>query len=84
MSVIIPGDWWRLAACQKAEPDLSFPISATGRAKADVARARAVCQHCRVRPKCLDYALTTRQADGIWGGLTEDERRPLFVPAAAG
>jgi WhiB family redox-sensing transcriptional regulator len=83
MSVITPGDWWGLAACQTAEPDLFFPISATGRAKIDVARAQAVCQHCQVRAKCLDYALATRQVDGIWGGLTEDERRPLFASAAA-
>jgi WhiB family transcriptional regulator, redox-sensing transcriptional regulator len=83
VSVIAPGDWWEFAACQTTDPDLFFPISATGRAKIDVARARAVCQHCQVRARCLDYALATRQVHGIWGGLTEDERRPLFTSAAA-
>jgi Transcription factor WhiB len=65
----IPGDWWVLAACQAAEPDLFFPISAEGRAENDVARTRAVCQRCRVRAKCLDYALATRQVHGIRGVL---------------
>jgi WhiB family redox-sensing transcriptional regulator len=75
-------DWWELAACQAVDPDLFFPISDKGRAEADVARARAVCQRCQIRAKCLDYAVTTRQADGIWGGLTEIERQPLFASGA--
>ena len=79
-----PGDWWVLAACQTAEPDLFFPISAVGLAENDVARARAVCQQCRVRAKCLDYALATRQADGIWGGLTETERQLLSASRTDG
>lgn len=75
---MIPGDWWELAACQAEEPDLFFPISAKGRSEADVARARAVCRHCQVRAKCLDYALDTQQRHGIWGGFTETERQPLL------
>lgn len=75
-------DWWELAACQEADPDLFFPISDKGRAEDDVARARAVCQRCQIRAKCLDYAVTTRQAHGIWGGLTEIERQPLFASGA--
>ncbi len=82
MAVRIPGDWWGLAACQTAEPDLFFPVSAKGHAEYDVARARAVCHRCRVRSECLDYAVSTRQVHGIWGGLTEIERQPLFAPAA--
>lgn len=78
----IPGDWWVLAACQAAEPDLFFPTSAEGRAENDVARTRAVCQRCRVRAKCLDYALATRQVHGIRGGLTETQRQLLFASSA--
>ena len=84
MTATIPGDWWGLAACQEAEPDLFFPISAKGRAEIDVARARAVCQRCPVQIRCLDYSLATRQVHGIWGSLTEIERQPLFASAAAG
>lgn len=72
-------DGWELAACQSADPDLFFPISDKGRAEDDVARARAVCQQCTIRAMCLDYAVATRQAHGIWGGLTEIERQPLFA-----
>jgi WhiB family redox-sensing transcriptional regulator len=53
---------------------LFFPISAKGRAHADIARARTICGACPVRPRCLDFALSTRQSHGIWGGLTTEER----------
>lgn len=84
VAVMIPGDWWELAACQTAEPDWFFPISGKGLAEADIARARAVCQQCQVRAKCLDYAVATRQVHGIWGGLTETERQPLSASRAHG
>jgi WhiB family transcriptional regulator, redox-sensing transcriptional regulator len=73
-----PGDWWRQAACQDADPDLFFPISASGAAAADIVLAKHVCRTCRVRLDCLDYALATRQVHGIWGGTTEDERQRLI------
>lgn len=38
-------------------------------------QAKSVCADCRVRPACAEYALTNREDFGIWGGLTEDERR---------
>ena len=39
--------------------------------------ARQVCAACPVRQPCLDYAITNRIAYGVWGGLTERERRAL-------
>ena len=39
--------------------------------------ARQVCAACPVRQQCLEYALSNRITSGIWGGLTERERRPL-------
>jgi WhiB family redox-sensing transcriptional regulator len=42
-----------------------------------IGRAKRVCASCRVREECLAYAIETNQVSGIWGGLTEDERRPL-------
>ena len=39
--------------------------------------ARRVCARCPVRQPCLDYAITNRIVHGIWGGLTERERRAL-------
>lgn len=41
-------------------------------------QAKAICQGCPVRQVCLDHAVATREPFGIWGGLTEQERRPLL------
>ncbi len=62
-------------ACQSAEPELFFPLSATGPAVTQVAAAKAVCRGCPVRAECLRYAMQTAQDHGIWGGTTEEERR---------
>jgi WhiB family redox-sensing transcriptional regulator len=56
---------------------LFFPISSTGQALAQITEAKKLCVRCPVRKACLGFALTTRQDYGIWGGLTEDERRIL-------
>jgi WhiB family redox-sensing transcriptional regulator len=39
--------------------------------------AKAVCSHCPVRQTCLEYAISTNERWGIWGGTSERERRPL-------
>jgi WhiB family redox-sensing transcriptional regulator len=67
--------WTDRAACRDEDPELFFPISATGPGRAQAAEATAVCARCPVRGECLEYALTTGQEAGIWGGLTEEERR---------
>lgn len=54
-----------------------FPSGSTGAALEQIERAKAVCQHCPVITECLEWALLTKQDAGIWGGLTEDERRTL-------
>lgn len=69
--------WRRRAACIGEDPELFFPVSSSGPALAQIAAAKAVCARCSVRDACLRYAVTTGQAYGIWGGLTEDERRVL-------
>lgn len=73
-------DFWDLAACQSADPDIFFPVSDAGPGQAEIARAKGVCSRCPVRARCLEYALSTRQAHGVWGGTTEGERR-LMVAA---
>jgi WhiB family redox-sensing transcriptional regulator len=70
-------DWWSLAACQSADPDLFFPIATSGPALKQVAGAKAVCARCPVRTDCLRYALAADPLQGIWGGLSEEERRLL-------
>ncbi len=69
--------WMDLGACRDAEPELFFPVSSAGPALAQVAVAKAVCASCPVREPCLEYALDTAQDHGVWGGLSEEERRAL-------
>jgi len=73
-------DWRSAAACQSADPELFFPVSAFGQALKQVAEAKAICARCPVRRQCLAFALRTRQAHGIWGGLTEEERASIRRP----
>ena len=68
--------WMPGGACQGEDPELFFPIAATGPALAQVIAAKAVCFRCAVRAACLAYALATRQA-GIWGGTTQEERHAM-------
>jgi WhiB family transcriptional regulator, redox-sensing transcriptional regulator len=70
-------DWRSRAACRDEEPELFFPIGVSGPALDQVAQAKAICERCPVHKDCLDWALTTGQNAGIWGGTTEDERRML-------
>jgi WhiB family redox-sensing transcriptional regulator len=70
-------DWLDLGACQNEDPDLFFPITSAGPAVAQVAAAKAVCARCTVREACLRYALGARQDHGVWGGMSEDERRAI-------
>ena len=70
-----PG-WMPRGACQGQDPELFFPIAATGPALAQVLAAKAVCFRCAVRAACLSYALATGQS-GIWGGTTQEERHAM-------
>jgi WhiB family redox-sensing transcriptional regulator len=63
-------DWKLQAACRDLDTSLFFPDS-----EADAAPAKEVCATCPVREACLQFALTTRQHDGVWGGLSEAERK---------
>ena len=65
--------WRERAACRGYATDVFFP----GIDHPDVQRALAVCHGCEVRTQCLDYAVGTRQPFGVWGGMTEDQRRDL-------
>jgi WhiB family redox-sensing transcriptional regulator len=69
---------WRLqASCRSVDPDLFFPIGATGTAVDHITSAKAVCADCPVQRPCLEYALATNQDSGVWGGTSEEERRTL-------
>ena len=62
--------WWGLANCLGVDPDLFFPERG-----ASTREAKEVCRGCVVRGDCLEYALTHGEKFGIWGGMSERERR---------
>lgn len=70
-------DWRSNAACTTEDPELFFPIGTTGPAVDQASEAKKICARCDVREECLEFALATNQDAGVWGGLTEDERRTL-------
>jgi len=65
--------WQRHAACTDTDPDLFFPVT-PDQAEA----AKHVCAVCPVRRECLAWSIKTRQDAGVWGGLTETERKDLL------
>ena len=70
-------DWRHRAACLTEDPELFFPIGNSGPALAQVEQAKRVCNRCEVSDICLNWALDTGQDAGVWGGLSEEERRSL-------
>ena len=72
-----PPDWRDDAACRDADPELFFPDCDMRSARTQVKTAKLICRGCPVQATCLNWALASGQESGIWGGLTEDERRRL-------
>ena len=70
-------DWRHRAVCRDEDPELFFPIGNTGPALLQIEQAKAVCRRCPVIQECLTWALESGQDAGVWGGLSEDERRAL-------
>ena len=64
--------WQERANCLGVDPDLFFPERG-----ASTKEAKGVCHGCEVRPECLEYALRHGEKFGIWGGMSERERRRL-------
>jgi WhiB family redox-sensing transcriptional regulator len=67
-------EWRAAGACLSADPELFFPIAQGSAADGQTTSALRVCAGCAVRQQCLDFAMTTCEAHGIWGGTTPDER----------
>ena len=89
---VVDENWARNAACRDKDPVLFFGSGKESLSQREARewKAKAICTACRSKPACLDYALATRQEDGVWGGLSEDERRrqmrhqvPVPVPVPA-
>ncbi|GAA4950321.1 hypothetical protein GCM10023205_08700 [Yinghuangia aomiensis] len=75
-------DWRHRAACRDEDPELFFPIGNTGPALLQIEEAKAVCRRCPEMEACLQWALESGQDAGVWGGMSEDERRALKRRAA--
>ncbi|SJM58912.1 WhiB family transcriptional regulator [Gulosibacter sp. 10] len=67
-----PLSWQADALCAQTDPEAFFPEK--GGSTRD---AKQICQSCEVRSQCLEYALENDERFGIWGGLSERERRKL-------
>jgi WhiB family redox-sensing transcriptional regulator len=70
-------EWVHRALCKDEDPELFFPAGNTGPAASQIEAAKAVCSRCPVRIECLEWAMGTAQDSGVWGGLSEEERRSL-------
>ncbi len=64
--------WQDYANCRGADADLFFPERG-----ASTRRAKAICGECAVKMECLDFAVETGEKFGIWGGMSERERRKV-------
>lgn len=69
--------WRNLALCRTEDPELFFPVGTSGPALLQTEQAKAVCRRCPVTEECLEWAFGTGQDAGVWGGMSEDERRAV-------
>lgn len=65
-------DWQEQALCAQTDPEAFFPEKG-----GSTREAKRICRACGVRDECLEYALEHDERFGIWGGLSERERRRL-------
>ncbi len=69
---VTPDQWQDRALCAQTDPEAFFPEKG-----GSTREAKKICLGCEVRHECLDYALAHDERFGIWGGLSERERRRL-------
>ncbi len=62
--------WQDYGSCRGADADLFFPERG-----ASTRKAKAICNECDVKEPCLEFAIVTGEKFGIWGGMSERERR---------
>lgn len=65
--------WRTKAACHGLDPQAFYPET-----DEEAETAKQVCAVCPVQSACLEYALTRREKEGVWGGCTERERRRII------
>jgi WhiB family transcriptional regulator, redox-sensing transcriptional regulator len=70
-------DWRHSSVCRDEDPELFFPVGTSGPALAQEGEAKAVCRRCPVVAECLAWAVSSGQDFGVWGGMSEGERREM-------
>jgi WhiB family transcriptional regulator, redox-sensing transcriptional regulator len=63
-------NWRQRSACRGLDPEIFYPAT-----DEEADEAKSICAICPVRQMCLEHALMAREREGVWGGLTERERR---------
>ncbi|MEU7980512.1 WhiB family transcriptional regulator [Micromonospora sp. NPDC049081] len=71
------GDWRHNAVCRDEDPELYYPIGTSGPALDQIEQAKATCRRCPVADACLNFALESGIDTGVWGGMSEEERRAV-------
>ena len=64
--------WQEQALCAQTDPEAFFPEKG-----GSTREAKKICTGCEVKAECLEYALANDERFGIWGGLSERERRRI-------
>lgn len=75
MGDVLMGDfpeWFGRALCKETDPEAFFPERG-----GSTREAKRICARCEVREECRDYAMGNDERFGVWGGLSERERRRL-------
>lgn len=67
--------WYDSAACRTGDPEMFFPVGTTGPALTQLRHAKEVCGSCPVQIRCLEWAMSVGVDHGVWGGMSEEERR---------
>lgn len=67
---IVPEPWTEHAVCAQTDPEIFFPSKGGG-----AAAAKRVCAVCPVTKECLEYSLAKGEQHGVWGGLSDRQRR---------
>jgi len=72
LSLHLPPEWVSDALCAQTDPEVFYP-----QVGGSTRRAKSVCAACPVLAECRNYALATGELDGVWGGLSENDRRRI-------
>lgn len=71
-------DWRRLAACRGEDPETFFASNLTAQGQALTRHAKVICWQCPSLEACGRWALETREPFGVFGGMTQEERRAIL------